>query len=151
MNQNPVIERPAAWARSLGTVGSMVVGIVLGIVLAVMRLSANPVLRGVAFVYTWFFRAIPRYVLLVHDRQPRLPATTLDFGMPFDQQFTDAARSGQRLHGSSASTSTQSGSTLVGGIIGLGLSEAAYMAEIARAGILSRGHRARKRPPRRSA
>jgi hypothetical protein len=32
--------------------------------LAIMRLSDNPVLRGVAFVYTWFFRSIPRYVLL---------------------------------------------------------------------------------------
>ena len=42
----------------------MVFGIALGVLLAVMRLSTNPVLRGVAWVYTWFFRALPRYVLL---------------------------------------------------------------------------------------
>ena len=36
----------------------------LGVILAIMRLSDNPVLRGVSWLYTWFFRAIPRYVLL---------------------------------------------------------------------------------------
>ena len=55
-----------------------------------MRLSTNPVLRGVAFVYTWFFRAIPRYVLLV------LLGTGIgflypafDIGVPFGQQIAD--------------------------------------------------------------
>ena len=64
MQQSPVIE--GLWKGTIfGTLGAMVLGIGLGILIAVMRLSANPVLRGVAFVYTWFFRAIPRYVLLV--------------------------------------------------------------------------------------
>ncbi|MGL5909686.1 MAG: amino acid ABC transporter permease, partial [Phycicoccus sp.] len=62
MQQRPVIE--GLWKGTVvGTIGAMVLGIGLGVVLAVMRLSSNPVLRGVAFVYTWFFRAIPRYVL----------------------------------------------------------------------------------------
>ena len=47
----------------IGTVGAMVIGVVLGILMAVMRLSGNPVLRGVALAYMWFFRAMPRYVL----------------------------------------------------------------------------------------
>ena len=48
----------------LVTVLSMIFGVALGVILAVMRLSDNPVLRGVSWLYTWFFRAIPRYVLL---------------------------------------------------------------------------------------
>lgn len=48
----------------LMTVLAMVIGVLLGIVFAVMRLSPNPVLSGAAWVYVWFFRAIPRYVLL---------------------------------------------------------------------------------------
>ena len=37
----------------------------LGVVVAVMRLSPNPVLLGVAWLYTWFFRAVPRLVLAI--------------------------------------------------------------------------------------
>src|SRR3954469_5046451 len=48
----------------LGTAGAMVIGITFGIALAVLRLSDNPVLSGVAWIYTWFFRPIPRLVLL---------------------------------------------------------------------------------------
>ena len=89
MQQTPVIE--GLWKGTIfGTVGAMVLGIGLGVVLAVMRLSSNPVLRGVAFVYTWFFRAIPRYVLLV------LLGTGIgflypvfDIGLPFGQQIAD--------------------------------------------------------------
>ena len=63
MNQNPVIE--GFWKGTiLVTILSMIFGVALGVVLAVMRLSDNPVLRGVSWLYTWFFRAIPRYVLL---------------------------------------------------------------------------------------
>lgn len=136
MQQTPVIE--GLWKGTIfGTVGAMVLGIGLGIILAVMRLSTNPVLRGVAFVYTWFFRAIPRYVLLV------LLGTGIGFlypvfdvGVPFGQQLAGA------LGLSSDPTFFQLdynaiSSTIWVGIIGLGLSEAAYMAEIARAGILS--------------
>ena len=49
MQQSPVIE--GLWKGTIfGTVGAMILGIGLGVVLAVMRLSTNPVLRGVAFV-----------------------------------------------------------------------------------------------------
>src|SRR5215204_3436186 len=46
------------------TVLSMVIGVTLGVVIAMMRLSPNPVLSGAAWLYTWFFRAVPRIVLL---------------------------------------------------------------------------------------
>ena len=136
MQQTPVIE--GLWKGTIfGTLGAMVLGIGLGILIAVMRLSANPVLRGVAFVYTWFFRAIPRYVLLV------LLGTGLvflypvfDIGVPFGQQIAGALGLDGGLTFAQFDYRSLS-STIWVGIIGLGLSEAAYMAEIARAGILS--------------
>jgi hypothetical protein len=71
----PVIE--GLWKGTIfGTVGSMIIGIGLGVIIAVMRLSTNPVLRGVSFVYTWFFRAIPRYVLLGDDRHRHSATST---------------------------------------------------------------------------
>ena len=136
MQQTPVIE--GLWKGTIfGTVGAMILGIGLGIILAVMRLSTNPVLRGVAFVYTWFFRAIPRYVLLV------LLGTGIGFLYPAS---TSASPSASRSPTRSGSTRDLTfftldynviSSTIWVGILGLGLSEAAYMAEIARAGILS--------------
>ena len=136
MQQTPVIE--GLWKGTIfGTVGAMILGIGLGIVLAVMRLSDNPVLRGVAFVYTWFFRAIPRYVLLV------LLGTgigflypVIDIGLPFGQQLSEALGWSNDLTVIQLDYNVIS-TTIWVGILGLGLSEAAYMAEIARAGILS--------------
>lgn len=136
MQQRPVIE--GLWKGTIfGTIGAMALGIVLGVLLAVMRLSTNPVLRGVAFVYTWFFRAIPRYVLLV------LLGTgigflypVLDVGLPFGQQLSSALGLSSDLTVLQLDYNSIS-STIWVGILGLGLSEAAYMAEIARAGILS--------------
>ncbi len=136
MQQSPVIE--GLWKGTIfGTVGAMILGIGLGVVLAVMRLSTNPVLRGVAFVYTWFFRAIPRYVLLV------LLGTGIgflypvfDIGVPFGQQIGNALGIEGGLTFFTLDYNSIS-STIWVGILGLGLSEAAYMAEIARAGILS--------------
>jgi len=136
MQQTPVIE--GLWKGTIfGTIGAMILGIGLGIILAVMRLSTNPVLRGVAPVYTWFFRAIPRYVLLV------LLGTgigflypTLDIGVPFGQQIADALGLDTSFTFYTLDYNVIS-TTIWVGILGLGLSEAAYMAEIARAGILS--------------
>ena len=63
MNQNPVIE--GFWKGTIVvTILSMIFGVTLGVILAIMRLSDNPILKGVSWLYTWFFRAIPRYVLL---------------------------------------------------------------------------------------
>ncbi|MEO7060085.1 MAG: amino acid ABC transporter permease [Lapillicoccus sp.] len=136
MQQRPVIE--GLWKGTIfGTVSAMVLGIALGMALAVMRLSSNPVLRGVAFVYTWFFRAIPRYVLLA------LLGIGVGFlynefriGLPFGQQISHLLGLKSDLTFFSLDWNALS-STIWVGVIGLGLSEAAYMAEIARAGILS--------------
>ncbi len=116
---------------------SMVIGIALGIVIAIMRLSPNPVLRGVAWVYTWFFRAVPRLVLAILFGNLGILWSRLEFGLPFDRQI--GALFGlhdfeARLFGFSA-VDILTG--FVAGMLALGLSEAAYMAEIVRAGIQS--------------
>ena len=136
MNQQRVIE--GLWKGTLlGTFGAMLIGIVFGILVAVMRLSTNPVLRWVSFVYTWFFRAIPRYVLLVLiGTGIGYLYSRLDIGVPFGQQIAGAFGLGSDLTFWHFDTKDITGG-IFGGIVGLGLSEAAYMAEIARAGILS--------------
>ena len=136
MQQSPVLE--GLWKGTIfGTVGAMILGISLGILMAVMRLSDNPVLRGVAFVYTWFFRAIPRYVLLVLlGVGLGFLYPVFDIGVPFGQQIAGALGIDTDLTLFTINYNNIS-STIWVGILGLGLSEAAYMAEIARAGILS--------------
>ena len=47
------------------TILAMLIGVVGGAVLAVMRMSPNPVLRGVAWLFLWIFRGTPVYVQLV--------------------------------------------------------------------------------------
>ncbi|MDN5789661.1 MAG: amino acid ABC transporter permease [Micrococcales bacterium] len=136
MQQAPVLEGLVKGTIA-GTVGAMIIGIVAGIGIAVMRLSKNPVLRGVSFVYTWFFRAIPRLVLLAMiGTGLGFLYNTIDFGLPFGQQF--AAWLGLSSDFTFLSLDVNAfSSTLMAGILGLGLSEAAYMAEVARAGIIS--------------
>jgi polar amino acid transport system permease protein len=136
MNQNPVIEGFLT-GTLLVTLFAMIFGVALGVVLAVMRLSDNPVLRGVAWIYTWFFRAMPRYVLLtIMGSLGILFQQGLSLGVPFDWVIIDAlGLSGDWRFLTLDANAIFVG--LVGGVIGLAASEAAYMAEIARAGILS--------------
>lgn len=136
MNFRPVLQG-LLYGTIIGTVGAMILGIVLGVILAVMRLSDNWVLRGTSFVYTWFFRAIPRYVLLIILGVGLITLyPVFDIGIPFGQQIAGALGIDWDMTFFSISLRDWS-STLAMGILGLGLSEAAYMAEIARAGILS--------------
>jgi polar amino acid transport system permease protein len=135
MNYKPVLQG-LVQGTIITTILSMIVGVVGGVIIAVMRLSNNPVLRGVSFVYTWFFRAIPRYVLLaVLGVGVLFLYPKLDFGIPFAQQIAKAFGFGDPSFYTLDVRLISSG--ILVGVIGLGLSEAAYMAEIARAGILS--------------
>jgi len=119
------------------TITSMVIGIVLGVIIAIMRLSPNRILSSVAWVYTWFFRAAPRLVLAVLFGNLNILWTRVGFGLPFDQQIG-------KLFGiddlNAQFYSIKASDLLAGfvaGMLALGLSEAAYMAEIVRAGIQS--------------
>ncbi len=136
MNFRPVLTG-LLYGTIIGTIGAMLIGVVLGVTLAVMRLSDNPVLRGTSFVYTWFFRAIPRYVLLIILGVGLITLyPKFDIGIPFGQQIAGALGLDWDMTIGSLSLRDWS-TTLAMGTLGLGLSEAAYMAEIARAGILS--------------
>jgi polar amino acid transport system permease protein len=107
------------------TVVSMVIGILLGIVLAVMRLSPNALISGSSWLYIWFFRGTPLLVqLLFWDFISALfPRITL--GVPFGGPAIINASANHLI------------STTVAVILGLSLNEGAYMAEIVRAGIIS--------------
>jgi polar amino acid transport system permease protein len=114
----------AAWNTLQLTIFSMVLALVLGVILAVMRLSPNPVFNSVAWVYLWIFRGTPVYVQLVFWGLFPTLYQNIRIGIPFGPSFLE-----MNLQGLSISF------TLA--IIGLGLNEAAYMAEIIRAGISS--------------
>ncbi len=136
MNQQPVINGFLK-GTLLVTALAMVVGVSGGVLFAVMRLSPNPVLSGVAWLFTWFFRSVPRLVLLTTmGALGILFQKGLSFGVPFDWKIMEWLGLNGDLRFATVDANTVF-SGLVGGVIGLGLSEAAYMAEIARAGILS--------------
>src|SRR3954466_3350510 len=118
------------------TVLAMVLGVLLGVVLAVMRLSPNPVVSGAAWVYVWFFRAIPRIVLLFFVANLGALYATYSLGFPFDRQLMDlfGFDGDLRFLGLNGN---QIFTGFTAGLIGLALSEGAYMAEIVRAGIQS--------------
>ncbi len=104
------------------TVVSMAIGVVLGTVLAVMRLSGNPVIRYAAGGYVWVFRGTPIVVQLFFWFYLGTVLPELSLGLPFGPDFA------------SGETNTLI-TPFIAGILGLGLNEAAYMAEIVRAGI----------------
>jgi polar amino acid transport system permease protein len=105
---------------------AMLLGVVIGVLLAVMRLSPNPVLRSTAWAYLWIFRGTPVYVQLVFWGLFGSLYPHLALGIPFVHQF---------VHFNMQSVY----SPFVFAFIGLGLNEAAYMAEIVRAGVSSVG------------
>jgi polar amino acid transport system permease protein len=118
------------------TILAMVIGVALGAVIAVMRLSPNPILSTAAWVYTWFFRAVPRVVLLVLFGNLGILYSRYELGLPFDRWFAHLV--GIDLHARFFGVDARTVVTgFMAGLLGLALSEAAYMAEIVRAGIQS--------------
>jgi polar amino acid transport system permease protein len=106
------------------TVVAMVMGIVLGVVLAVMRLSPNPLVSGASALYIWFFRGTPVLVQLLFWNFIAALYPTVSLGIPFGPDL---------IHGDANELITP----FVAAILGLGLNQAAYQAEIVRAGVLS--------------
>jgi polar amino acid transport system permease protein len=135
MNQKSVING-LIHGTLVGTAGAMALGVGLGVILAIMRLSPNPLLKLVAAGYIWFFRAMPRYVLLLLLGNFGVLYATLHIGPPFAGQIASLFGSHNNLTFFNIDMNTLL-TGILAGIIGLGLSEAAYMAEIARAGITS--------------
>ena len=109
------------------TVVAMAIGIVLGVILAVMRLSANPLLSGASWAYIWLFRGTPVLVQLLFWFNLAFLYPRISIGVPFGPSFAQADAN-DFITG------------LTAAILGLGLNEGAYMAEVVRAGILSVEH-----------
>jgi polar amino acid transport system permease protein len=106
------------------TVIAMAIGIALGIVLAIMRLSPNPLVSGASWLYIWFFRGTPVLVQLLFWYNIAALYPKVGLGIPF----------GPALVHVDANTAI---TPFTAAILGLGLNEGAYMAEIVRAGIIS--------------
>ena len=106
------------------TIYSMVIGVVLGVILTVMRLSANPVMSAVSWVFLWIFRGTPVYVQLAFWGLFPTIYQNIQLGVPFGPTFFHIDLQDLSIPFALA-------------VIGLALNEAAYMAEIVRAGITS--------------
>ena len=106
---------------------AMAIGILLGIVIAVARLSPNPILSRTASAYSWFFRGTPLLVQLLFWFYMAALLPRISLGVPFGPEFV------------SASTNALI-TPFLAAILGLGLNEAGYMSEIVRSGILSVSH-----------
>jgi polar amino acid transport system permease protein len=104
------------------TAVSMIIGIVLGIVLAVMRQSRNGVISGVAWAYIWLFRGTPVFVQLLLWGSVSALYPSIEIGIPFLPSFFDFS-------------ANDVVTPYMAALLGLGLNEAAYMAEIIRGGI----------------
>jgi polar amino acid transport system permease protein len=112
------------WNTLQLTIYSMVLAIVLGVVLAVMRLSPNPIFRSVSWVFLWIFRGTPIYVQLSFWGLIPTIYANIQLGVPFGPSF---------FHLNLQALSIP----FILAMLGLALNEAAYMAEIIRAGISS--------------
>lgn len=99
------------------TILAMIIGVVIGAIVAVLRMSPNPVLQGVAWLFLWVFRGTPVYVQLVFWGLLSSLYQSVSVGFAeinLEQVLQNA---------------------FILAVLGLGLNEAAYMAEIVRAGI----------------
>ena len=103
---------------------SMVIGVAGGILLAVMRLSPNPLMSGAAGIYIWLFRGTPLITQLLVWNYLAAAYPTIGLGIPFGPEFV-SWNTNNLINLFAAS------------LLGLGLNEAAYMAEIVRGGIAS--------------
>ncbi|MFF5500577.1 amino acid ABC transporter permease [Streptomyces roseolus] len=107
------------WKTVLISVSAMALGLVLGIVFAVMRLSKNPVTGAVSWLYIWFFRGTPVYVQLLVWFNLALIFEYINLGPIYKDETSQVL------------------TPFMVALLGLGLNEGAYMAEIVRAGIQS--------------
>ncbi|RVO50708.1 amino acid ABC transporter permease [Sinorhizobium meliloti] len=115
------------WGLSLTvwlTVVTMVIGVVLGTIFAIMAMADNVVISTVANAYIWFFRGTPVLVQLIFWYNLGALFPQLSVGVPFTSLWV------------SVPTNTLI-SPVTAAVLGLGLNEGAYMSEIIRSGLMS--------------
>lgn len=101
---------------------AMIGGLAIGIVLAIMRLSKNPVFQTASWAWIWFFRGVPPLVQLIFWYNLSLLIPNVSIGVPFGPELWSASMN-QLITPFSAA------------LLGLSFTESAYAAEMIRAGI----------------
>jgi len=104
---------------------AMAIGIVLGVFIAIMRLSSNRLLSGAAWTFTWAFRGTPVYVQILMWGAFAFLYPSLAIGIPFTHVYL--------VHFGANSVFTLFNAA----VIALGLNEAAYFSEIVRSGLIA--------------
>ena len=113
----------AVWLTVVLTVLGIVIGFLLGTVLALMRLSPNPLLRSVSWSYIWIFRSVPLILQLLFWYNLALLYEAISFGVPFGPALFEIGT--MDLVG-----------PVTAAVLGLALHQAAYAAEVVRSGFL---------------
>ncbi|MBY8876290.1 amino acid ABC transporter permease [Actinacidiphila acidipaludis] len=106
------------------TAAVMATGYLLGIGVAVMRLSANPVLVALSFAFVWLIRSVPPLVQLLFWYEIASLYPRLSIGIPFGPEFA-SVRTAHLFSG------------ILAAYVGLSLDVAAFSSEIVRGGILA--------------
>ncbi len=107
------------WNTMLMTVAAMSLGIALGVLIAIMRISGNPVLEYIALVYVWIFRGAPALLQLLLWFNLALIFPTI--GIPGLFEFN----------------TVEVMTPFVAAMLGLGIQQGAYTSEVVRSGLLS--------------
>lgn len=98
---------------------AMALGIVLGVLIAIMRMSSNPVMRAVALGYVWLFRGMPAILQLLLWFNLALVFPTIGIPGFWQARMVDVM------------------TPFVAALLGLGINQGAYSSEVVRAGLLS--------------
>jgi polar amino acid transport system permease protein len=106
------------------TVLAMAIGIALGVLLALMRMSQSVMVSGTSWVYIWLLRGTPVLVQILFWNFISAVYPSIDLGIPFGPSF---------IHLDANTIITP----FMAATLALGLNEGAYMSEIVRAGIIS--------------
>lgn len=114
----------ALWLTIWLTLAAAAIGFAGGVVLALMRQSPNPVLSGGSWAFIWLFRSIPLIVQILFWGFLGALYTHLGYGIPFGPVFAEVETKNLIAPVTAA-------------LIGLSIHQAAYAAEIIRAGLLS--------------
>ncbi|MFY0616087.1 amino acid ABC transporter permease [Shimia sp.] len=117
---DPLIFRGIGWTLVL-TIAAMAVAVPIAIALVIMRDSDNPIVRGAAWLWIWFFRGTPIYTQLLFWGLFAVLFPQLTLSVPFGPELISLE-------------TKWIVSPIVAAVLGLGFNESAYLTEIFRAG-----------------
>lgn len=98
---------------------AMLLGVVIGVIVAIMRLSANPVMNWAAAIYVWLFRGVPSLLQLLLWFNLALVFPTIGIPGLFEWRTVDVM------------------TPFIAALLGLGINQGAYTSEVVRAGLMS--------------